>query len=159
MANYGYKGWIKLWREEMHNPLYSEEPFTKWQAWIDLCMRADDNGTVKTSLEALKNQWLWGSKGKVTRYLRTLSETGFVTVYGTPNKGTLIRINTEISGSSSKQNGTVYRTKRKPKTGTGEFTSKEVGVHASFQLSVTPEDKEVKNKYNELMEDLGDEYE
>lgn len=155
MANYGYKGWIKLWREEMHNPMYREEPFTKWQAWIDLCMRADSNGTVKTSLEALKNQWLWGSKGKVARYLRTLSETGYVTVDGTPNKGTLIRINTGNSETPEKANGTVNRTKNRTKNGIEEFTSKEVGM-ASLEVSHPTDDK----KYKELQEELvDDEYE
>jgi len=154
MANYGYKGWIKLWREEMHNPMYREEPFTKWQSWIDLCMRADSNGTVKTSLEALKNQWLWGSKGKVARYLRTLSETGCVTVSGTPNKGTLIRINTGNSANQNKPNGTVNGTVNGTKNGIEEFTSKEVGM-ASFGVSHPTENK----KYRELQEDVSDEYE
>ena len=151
MGNYGYKGWIKLWREEMHNPMYREEPFTKWQAWIDLCMRADSNGTVKSSLEALKNQWLWGSRGKVARYLRTLSETGLVTVNGTQNKGTLIRINTGNSSTQDKTNGTRNGTKNGPKNGIEESTSKEVGM-ASLEVSHPTEYK--KNIITEESDDV-----
>jgi len=155
MANYGYKGWIKLWREEMHNPLYQEEPFTKWQAWIDLCMLADDDGTVRTSLEALKIRWLWGSRGKVARLLRTLCETGCVTVCGTRNKGTLIRINTGNSDNPKRANGTRNGTRNGTKNGNEEFTSKEVD-RASLEVSPSTE---IQRKINQLNEDLGDEYE
>lgn len=106
MANYGYKGWIKLWREEMHNPLYSEEPFDKWHAWIDLCMMADSDGAVKTSMKALKTRWFWGSENKVRNFLGAVERAGMGAVIKIPNKGTLIRINTDNSETKKNhQNG------------------------------------------------------
>ena len=154
MANYGDKGWIKLWRSEMHNPLYNLEPFTPWQAWIDLCLMADDQGTVKTSLEALKNRWLWKSRHKVRDFLGTVSGTGLGTVICTQNKGTLITINKGFSDSYKKKktggSGTVPGTKK----GNEEVLPKEVD-RASFEVS--PSNKE--KKYTDLQDELGDEYE
>lgn len=111
MANYGYKGWIKLWREEMHNPLYFSEPFTKWQAWIDLCLMADSEGSVRTSIKALKTRWLWGSDHKVRDFLGSVEESGQGSVFYIPNKGTLIRLNTDNSATlrqpKKRQKGSV----------------------------------------------------
>lgn len=151
MANYGDKGWIKLWRSEMNNPLYFSEPFTKWQAWIDLCMRADSSGTVKTSLEALKNQWLWGSRMTVSRFLVTLCDTGLVTVKSIRNKGTLIRINTRNSAKNNrgKKHGNV--TVDETVSVNEELLPKEVD-RASFEVSPS------NNNYKQLNEELDDEY-
>ena len=153
MANYGYTGWIKLWRSEMKDPLYREEPFTKWQAWVDLCMMADDQGAVKTSIKALKIRWLWGSETKVRNYLKAVEEAGKGAVISTPNRGTLIRLNTGFSG-----NQRIHQKKRKKADKEAdkkfeEVTSiKEVG-RASLEVSPpTSEEKEI------IMEESDDEY-
>lgn len=157
MANYGDKGWIKLWRSEMHNPLYSEEPFTKWQAWIDLCMRADSEGTVRTSLEALKNQWLWGSRHKVRDFLETLEGTGMGTVVTTKNKGTLIRLNTGFLVKKKKPKKRCQGTVAGTVSGLEEVLPKEVVGVTSSEIS-HPTNNNIK-KINELEDELGDEYE
>lgn len=158
MANYGYKGWIKLWRKEMPmNPLYFEEPFTKWQAWVDLRMLADDKNTVKTSLEALKNRWLWGSTTKVRNYLKTVSNMGLVTVRSTANKGTQILINTDFMSDNSRTKNTVKNTVSNTVSKIEEDTSKEVGM-ASLEVSQpTTESKE--QAYTALNNEVSDEYE
>ena len=153
MANYGNKGWIKLWRAEMHNPLYSEEPFDKWHAWIDLCMRADSDGTVKTSLETLKNQWFWGSRMKVSRFLVTLSETGLVTVKSTRNKGTLIRINTGNSANKNHRRKHANETASETVSVNEEVLPKEVVGVTSLEIShPTNNNKEI------ITEEPDDEY-
>jgi len=65
---------------------YFAEPFTKWQAWIDLLLMAnyEDNiinirgipvevkrGQVAAGEEFLADRWMW-SRGKVRRFLRYL---------------------------------------------------------------------------------------
>lgn len=146
----------------MHNPFYFEEPFTKWQAWIDLCMMADSEETVKTSLKALKNRWLWGSTKKVRNYLETVSETGLATVKFTPNKGTLIRINTG--------NPTIRRSGKNGKKETVKETVSEIEellpkeVVGGASLGTTPPNNNKKNTsygktLEELQAELGDEYE
>lgn len=166
MANYGDKGWIKLWRTEMHNPLYNAEPFTKWQAYIDLCMLADDQGTVKTSLEALKNRWLWASRHKVRDLLRTVEGTGLGTVKTTKNKGTLIRLNTGFSANQKKKKKAASGTVTGTVSGHEELLPKEVDGGSS--LGTTPPNNNINNNntnyinnktIEELEAELGDEYE
>lgn len=91
-------GWIKWYRKSWSDELYFSEPFDKWHAWEDLCLMANSvkNGpakqsTVLTSLEALKIRWFWSSTCKVRKYLKTLSNTGKITVQSTPS-GTLITL-------------------------------------------------------------------
>jgi len=151
MANYGFKGWVKLWREEMHNPLYFDEPFTKWQAWMDLYMMADDKNTVRTSLETLKTRWLWGSTTKVRNYLNTVSNMGLATVKSTPNKGTQIVINTSFFATDAKKKNTAKNTAKNTVSKTEELLPKEVD-RASFEVSPS------NNNYKQLNEELDDEY-
>ena len=154
MANYGDKGWIKLWRAEMHNPLYFAEPFTKWQAWIDLCLMADSEGSVRTSLKALKIRWFWGSDHKVRDFLGSVEESGKGSVSYIPNKGTLIRLNT---GDSAKNNAKKNRKKESVKgsdKGIEELLPKEVVGVTSLEIShPTP----INNKEN-ITEESDDEY-
>ena len=154
MTNYGDKGWIKLWRSEMHNPLYNAEPFTKWQAWMDLCMRADDEGTVRTSLKALKIRYSWTSIKKVRAFLGTVQGTGLGTVISIPNKCTLIRIN--------KGNSAFHKRTKNGVKGTVEGTVSEIEEVTSFKevgrasLEVSPPTSE--NNKEIMREEPDDEY-
>ena len=83
-------GWIKLYRSSFENKLYFEEPFTRYQAWIDLLLLANHKdgyfmkrgtlvkvprGTVGYSMKELAKRWKW-SINKVSRYIEILeSET------------------------------------------------------------------------------------
>ena len=160
MANYGYKGWIKLWRAEIKdNPLYKFEgkPFDMWHAWIDLCMIAEDEETVKTSLEALKTRWFWGSTKKVRKYLETVRETGLATVTFIPKKGTEIRINKGFFvpqvNPKKRRKETVKETVKE----TEEVLHKEVGDATSLKSRRTPYNNQ--EKYTELLGELDNEYE
>ena len=66
-------GWIKLYRSSFENKLYFEEPFTRYQAWIDLLLLANHKdgyfmkrgtlvkvprGTVGYSMKELAKRWL-----------------------------------------------------------------------------------------------------
>lgn len=158
MANYGEKGWIKLWRAEMANPLYFEEPFTKWQAWIDLCMMADSEGSVRTSLKALKIRWFWGSDHKVRDFLGSVVESGKGSVSFIPNKGTLIRLNTGFLGDKKKPSKSKKESVKESVKGIEEVLPKEVGGATSSESRRTP-NKINKNIYADLVGDLEDEYE
>lgn len=155
MANYGDKGWIRLYREEFHNPLYSVEPFDKWHALMDLYMMADSEGTVKTSLEALKIRWFWKSTKKVRNLLGTVKDTDLGTVISIPNKGTLIRLNTGVFNDSKKPKKSKKDTVKDTVKEIEENTSKEVGM-ASLEVS-QPTNK--KKSLQDLQAELGDEYE
>lgn len=85
------KGWIKVHRQLLDNPMWLEEPFTKGQAWVDLLMLADGvndgkykRGTVYKSQKWLAERWGW-SRNKVNRFLNRLEENHMVTVKRTYN--------------------------------------------------------------------------
>ncbi len=77
------RGYIKLWRSSVDNPLYFSQPFTKWQAWVDLLLLANHKenvacvrgvhvtvkrGQVLAADGFLATRWKW-SRNKVRRYL------------------------------------------------------------------------------------------
>jgi DNA replication protein DnaD len=79
-------GYIKMYRQITHNPLWDDKPFTRGQAWIDLLLMANyqDNkvlldgefievkaGQRITSLRKLADRWGW-SVPKVSRFLTAL---------------------------------------------------------------------------------------
>lgn len=77
-----HKGWARLWRSLMDNPMWLEDTFTKGQAWVDLIMMAkrpdsDDPGAVCCSVLYLANRWKW-SHGKVKRFLERLKNDGMI---------------------------------------------------------------------------------
>ena len=141
------------------NPFYQngQKSFDSYHAWIDLCLMADSEGTVKTSLEALKNRWFWGSTHKVRAFLDTVSGTDLGTVIKTPNKGTLIRINTDKTKKMTKDTNRVKGTDKGTDKGIEELLHKEVGM-ASLEVSQPQNNKKIMS-LSELNEMLGDDYE
>ena len=80
------KGWIKIHRCLLENPLYNCEPFDKTHAWIDLLLLANHKegyfykrgirvdvkeGQVGYDIDSLGKRWKW-SRGKVERFLNSL---------------------------------------------------------------------------------------
>lgn len=71
-------GWIKIHRKLTDNPMWTEEPFTKGQAWIDLLLMADySTGNVDVSIYALAKRWKW-YLNKAKRYLKELADCGMI---------------------------------------------------------------------------------
>lgn len=82
--------WIKLHRSLNDNPLWLLEPFTKAQAWVDLCLNANwkkgsfsvrgnivdiERGQLGWSELTMAGRWKW-SREKVRRYLSYLEKSG-----------------------------------------------------------------------------------
>lgn len=91
-------GWIKLHRKLMDSPMWTAEPFTKGQAWVDLLMLAqyeDVNnlrkGSVYKSKNFLANRWKWDRR-KVDRFLDDLE-------HGTRNGASIRTINRAKNGT------------------------------------------------------------
>ena len=81
------RGFIKLWRSSVDNKFYFTEPFTRWQAWVDLLLLTQHKeytitirgisviikkGQVAVAEETLAQRWKW-SRNKVRRYLAQIS--------------------------------------------------------------------------------------
>lgn len=86
------EGWVKLYRKLIDDPLWTSEPFTKGQAWVDLIAMANHTdervyingnwveikrGQLHTSELKLAARWRW-SKNKVTRFLEVLRLDGML---------------------------------------------------------------------------------
>lgn len=100
------QGWIKLHRKLLDNPLWTSEPFTKAQAWVDLLLLASykdgnyfyvrgikvetNRGQLGYSMTSLCTRWRWSS-GKVDRYLNRLQNENQIT-YQTSDVTTIITI-------------------------------------------------------------------
>lgn len=109
-------GWIKIFREIQHNWVWSDKPFSKGQAWIDLIIlakRTDEKftfgnriisgkrGCVYKSILYLSDRWGWDRK-KTRAFLDALEEDKMITVKAAAN-GTTIRIENyeEYQGSTA----------------------------------------------------------
>lgn len=99
------EGWVKLHRGIMNNPLWTQEQFSRGQAWVDLILMVNhedkkilfDGGLTECkrgerilSIRQLGERWKW-SRGKVTRFLDTLQGDGMI-VYKTDHKKTTLNI-------------------------------------------------------------------
>ena len=98
-------GWIKIHRDILYHEIWSDKPFSKGQAWIDLILLANhsDNkcmvgnkveevkrGSFITSELKLMDRWGWGRK-KVQLFLKFLESESMI-VRSANNKRTAITI-------------------------------------------------------------------
>lgn len=121
MSNKNFaEGWIILDRGIRDHWVYSEKPYSRFKAWVDLILSANfrdktimvngkpflvRRGSFLTSVRKLSERWGW-SKDKVYRFLSVLRSEGMIET-ATPS-GTLITI----------VNYRVYQDKRDRKSDT-----------------------------------------
>lgn len=76
--------WISLHRKIQNNPLWTEEKFSKGQAWVDLLLLADyKTGSIPYGKLFLAKRWKW-SRNKVTRYLSYLESEKMISLKRIP---------------------------------------------------------------------------
>lgn len=137
-------GFIKVFRSIQDNWLWSEKPYGKGQAWIDLLLEANfadakrlingeiitfERGQVYKSQTEFAHRWGWSRK-KVTAFLKVLQSDGMITIKST-TKGTTITI----------ENYELYQD-----SGTTVGTSKEHQKNIERTSKVAQEKKNKKNK-------------
>ena len=88
------KEWIRIPRSIMDKKFYTEKPFGKCGAFIDLVLLADDGeqkrGCVYKSQLSLAQRWGW-SRQKTRLFLNNLRDNGLIEYHSTGN-GTVITI-------------------------------------------------------------------
>ena len=102
-------GWIKLDRKLLENDFWTEKPFSRGQAWVDLLLLANHEdktfisgnmqidgkrGCVYRSKKWLAERWGWSPK-KVTAYLNFLQTLGMIstkTIRLGSSNGTVVAI-------------------------------------------------------------------
>lgn len=136
-------GYIKLYRQIFENELWTEKPFSRAQAWIDLLLKANyaakkcvikgksitiKRGQLLRAEDSLAEDWGW-SRGKVRRFLSYLVKKGNISKNGTA-LGTLITIENyetfqgeqpERSTSDGTADGTGEKKVKKVKEREGKF--------------------------------------
>ena len=126
-------GWIKLHRAIWDNWLWSEKPFDRKSAWIDLLLMVNykpktiaignqlvtiEQGQTWTSLKKLAARWGWSVK-KTRSFLNTLQSDGMLYVHGS-QKGTLLTIvNYAEYQAGDESDGTQSATQKKRKRNVG----------------------------------------
>ncbi len=97
-------GWIKIHRQLCDNPIWTSEPFTDGQAWIDILLLTNHKegsfnirgirfnvnaGECAFSQKTLSHRWKW-SRGKVRRFLNFLVQQKMVSIVQQKNKLTTL---------------------------------------------------------------------
>lgn len=103
------KGYVSIWRDIQDNDLWTSEPFSKGQAWIDLILMANHEeksfllgtevikaevGSVITSELKLMNKWKW-SKKKLRNFLKLLEVCNMIERRPDKRKTTIVILNYE----------------------------------------------------------------
>ena len=98
-------GYIKLYKQIIENPVWSDKPFARGQAWIDLLLMANfadgemfskgtlievKRGQVFRTIKYLSERWGWSTK-KTKKFLLYLEKSRMIALKGLP-QGTLITI-------------------------------------------------------------------
>lgn len=114
-------GWIKLHRKLQDNPLWTSEPFTKGQAWVDLMLIANHSskeviigncvipcsrGQIITSYGKLSKRWRWGVK-KVRLYLSLLRRLSMIELEGVQKATQITLLNYKGYQDSGHDEGTM----------------------------------------------------
>lgn len=100
------EGYIKLYRSIKDNPMWTQQPFSKAQAWIDLLLLTNikpgiiqtkngethkiQRGECAWSMKRLATRWKW-SEGKVKRFFSYLDEENMIVQKEVP-KLTIIKV-------------------------------------------------------------------
>ena len=100
-------GWISVHRKIKEHWLWSDKPFSRGQAWIDILLSANHSdkkillgnelvevkrGSFITSEKKLMENWGWG-KEKVRKFLQTLQDDGMIVKISDRKKTTITVVN------------------------------------------------------------------
>lgn len=140
------RGYILLYRSLYDHWLWSDKPFSKAHAWIDLLLMVNHEdktilmdgapvevkrGMTITSVRKLADRWGW-SRAKVTKFLKDLERESMIICNFEAGKKTTINIvNYDIyqdsqarQKASEKPVGSHSKASEKPKQYTNKYTSK-----------------------------------
>ena len=117
-------GWISIHRKIKDHWIWSDKPFSRGQAWIDILMMVNHTdakvalgnelidvkrGSRITSIRKLCDRWQW-SNTKVRNFLKLLEEDGMLVINSDTKKTTLTVVNYDSyqhQGDSRNDTGTT----------------------------------------------------
>jgi len=149
-------GWIKTYRKLSDNPIWTLEPFTKGQAWVDLFLIANHKdgqisvrgniiqvkrGQVGWSEVKLAERWKW-SRNKVRRYLKHLETEQQIEQLKNSVSSIITIVNYELYQGTEQQNGqqTIQQKDSRRNTNKNDKNEKKNKRGFSFNEIEFPED-------------------
>lgn len=148
------EGWIKINRKIAENLLWTDKPFSKGQAWIDLLIHARfkserllikgkaveiPRGSYLVSEEKLCQKWGW-SRNKVRAYLKLLADEGMIEKKGTAFGTLLTIVKYEVYQGDGTTQGTTKGTTESTTQSTSKGTAQ--GTQNKKERKVKKEKKE-----------------
>ena len=155
------EGYIYLDRSLCDHWLYSDKPFDKARAWIDLIFLAHHKthtrmfrgklktykrGDVDRSISSLADRWGW-SRQKVRRFLNQLVDDGMVQVNATTNDTTITIVKYGDFQNKRTTNDTTNDTTDVTTERTSDVTTD--GTHTRNDKGMKRNEKEIKNTFGE----------
>ena len=165
------QGWVAICRAIQEHWLWTEKPFSKGQAWIDLIMLANyedkkmpykgkvitcERGTVNLSISFLADRWGW-SRHKTRDFLKLLEADNMVTVNATTNRTTITIENYALYNDVPAKKGQRKDSERTAKGQRGDTTNNNNNInndnninniYGEFKNVVLSEDELAKLKAN-----------
>jgi hypothetical protein len=156
------QGYFKVHRQLFDNPIWTEEPFTRGQAWIDLLGKANhkDNwmfvrgikvdilrGETCRAEDSLAKDWKW-SRGKVRRFLKLLETESMIERKQDNRIGIISICNYSAYQDTEKVNGTTNSTIESRQKADKQYPNKNVNNVKKKRIhSYSNEFEEVFNIY------------
>lgn len=157
-------GYIKYYRKSIEDEMYFKEPFTKWQAWMDLITLAlwkdeaffirgirivGKRGCVYKSQKTLCERWMW-SRTKVLRFLSYLSDVNKIELKTIQQNSRLIGcisiVNYEKYQSNDTTDDTTDDTTNDTTNDTTEQKEKEISPFTPYKEKEKKEKEEGKEE-------------
>ena len=138
------RGWIRMYRKSVDDPMYFEEKFTRWQAWCDLLFLAAHKpnrfrirgnkvelgvGQLAHGIRELSARWKWSAK-KVQNVLKEFEEDNKISI----DRHTVINIITIINYEKYQQSDTQNDTQ----SDTQSDTNQELKEINNYKNNITP---------------------
>ena len=162
-----HRGYVKLWRASVDNPMYFAEPFTRWQAWNDLILMANHKdsmvvlrgipvrvgrGQIMAGEDFLAKRWKW-SRGKVRRFMSYLSSKTVQQIV--QQKSRVITVISIVNYELYQGNSTTDDTTVEPSDGTtnGQQTVQQTDIPKNVKKvknDKKPKEESIKEKYGEF---------
>ena len=140
-------GYIKYYRKSIEDEMYFKEPFTKWQAWMDLITLAlwkdeaffirgirivGKRGCVYKSQKTLCERWMW-SRTKVLRFLSYLSDVNKIELKTIQRNSRLIGCISIVNYEKYQSNDTTDDTTNDTTNDTTEQKEKEISPFTPYK--------------------------
>jgi len=157
------EGYVKIYRSSLDNKAYYAEPFTRWQAWVDLLLLANykDNivyvrgipvevkrGQVLGGEEFLAKRWKW-SRGKVKRFCSHLESKTVQQIV--QQKSNVITVITIVNYELYQDNGTTDSTANSTTDGQQTDNRRTTDGHTRKKVKNSKESKEVYGEFQNVL--------